>query len=186
MRLLLIDNGTSYLSQLTNLLKGHTFEIIKYSEIGLVDRNNFDAVVLSGGHDFPVKGNVEKLKEEIDFVGRTQLPIFGICFGFEVIAHVFGATLELMRKKEQGVIEIEIIKPELIFENIPNFKVFESHRWVVREPLGELVAIASSRDGIEAFKHKTKPIYGVQFHPEMFLEKTCGDEIFNNFINLVK
>ena len=40
------------------------------------------------------------------------------------------------------------------------------------------------KDGIEAIRHKTYLIYGVQFHPEMFVDKTCGDEIFHNFLRL--
>jgi anthranilate/para-aminobenzoate synthase component II len=43
-----------------------------------------------------------------------------------------------------------------------------------------------SKDGIEAIKHRTRPIYGVQFQPEKFIEPTCGRDIFNNFLKLEK
>jgi len=186
MKILIIDNGTSYLSQLENLLSDHSYQVVKYSEIDSINTDTFDATILSGGHDFPVKGNEEKLQKEIDFVKNSKKPIFGICFGFEIIASAFGAKLELMKSKERGIIDIEILEPDEIFSNIPNFQVFESHRWVVKEPASELIALASSRDGIEAIKHKTKPIYAVQFHPEVFVKKTCGDEIFQNFLNSIK
>jgi len=42
-----------------------------------------------------------------------------------------------------------------------------------------------SRDGFEVIKHSTKPVYGFQFHPEMFEDKTCGDEIFKNTLGLL-
>lgn len=185
MKILVIDNGTSYLSQLENLLSGHTFQVIKYSEIKDSNPNDFNAIVLSGGHDFPVDENDKKLQKEINLIKNSTKPILGICFGFEVIAHTLGAKLELMRLKEHGILDIQVVKPDKIFLNISNFKVFESHRWVVKEPVSEMVVLANSKDGVEAFRHKTKPIYAVQFHPEIFVEKSCGDEIFYNFLSIV-
>lgn len=186
MKILIIDNGTSYLPQLENLLSGHTFQVVKYSEIGTTNSDDFDAVVLSGGHDFPVSGNEERLQKEIDLVINSKKPLFGICFGFEVIARAFGARHEVMQNKEHGILDIQVVEPDEIFLNIPNFKAFESHRWVIKEPVKEMLVLARSKDGIEAFKHKTRPIYAVQFHPEMFVEKSCGDEIFHNFLNSIK
>ncbi len=186
MKALIIDNGTSYLSKLESLFHGNTVQVIKYSEISSSDINDYDCVVLSGGHDFSVEGNESRLKREVDFIKNCKKPIFGICFGFELIAKTFGVNLELMEKRERGILDIQIIEPDNIFLNIPNFQVFESHRWVIKEPVDEFIILARSKDGIEAIKHRTRPIYAVQFHPEMFLEETCGDECFRNFLYLVK
>lgn len=185
MRILIIDNGTSYLNRLKDLVDDRN-EVITYSEINQDNVKNFDAVVLSGGHAFPVVGNEDRLKKEIELVRNFQKPVFGICFGFELIVFAFGGELELMEKKECGILDIQVIEPDEIFSNIPSFSVFENHRWVVREPGEELIVLAKSKDGIEAVKHKTRSIYGVQFHPEMFVDKTCGDEIFHNFLNSIK
>jgi GMP synthase (glutamine-hydrolysing) len=182
MNILVIDNGTSYLPQLKKLLKNHQVSIQEFSGIQIEDANQYDAVILSGGHNFPINGNESKLEKEIELVKSTNVPLFGICFGFEIIAYCFGAELELMNKKEKGILDIDVIVPDVIFNQIPNFKVFESHRWVVKETSAQLIALAKSKDGIEAMKHATKSIYGVQFHPEMFVKKSCGDEIFLNFL----
>ncbi len=186
MKVLIVDNGTRHLQELQKLVTTHTFETIPFSKINKDTTKFFDAVILSGGYKFPVMGNESLLKKEIDFIETSEKPIFGICFGFELIAMIFGAKLKQMDKKEKGIIDIEILKPGGIFSNIPNFKVFESHRWVIETVGSQLVGLAKSKDGIEAIQHKTRPIYGVQFHPEMFVEKTCGDEIFNNFLDLIK
>ncbi len=186
MKVLIIDNGTSYLQQLENLLSKHAFQVIKYSEIGSVDLNDFDAIILSGGHAFTVEGHTAQLEKEIDLVKESTRPIFGICFGFEVIAQAFGAKLELMKSKEHGILDIEVIESDDIFLNINSFQVFESHRWVVKELPKDFISLARSKDGIEAIKHKTRPVYAVQFHPEMFTEESCGDEIFNNFLNIIQ
>jgi GMP synthase-like glutamine amidotransferase len=186
MKILIVDNGTSYLPQLITLLGDNIFHVVKYSEISFVIDNDFDAIVLSGGHDFSVSGNEDMFRKEMDFVKNSNKPIFGICLGFEIIASAFGAKLELMEKKERGILDIQITKPDEIFVNIPNFQVFESHRWVIKDPVDEFIVLACSKDGIEAIKHKTKSIYAVQFHPEMFVEKTCGNEIFHNFLYSIK
>lgn len=186
MKILVVDNGTSYLPQLKNILSRYDFSVIRYSDIENTAADDFNAIILSGGHDFPVNGNGERLKNEIAFINTTSKPILGICFGFEVIAYTFGATLELMQTKEKGILDIQAVEPDEIFSDIPNFNVYESHRWILKEPGNDLIVLARSKDGIEAIKHKSKPIYGVQFHPEMFVEKTCGDEIFHNFLKQVE
>ncbi len=186
MKLLIINNGTSYLPQLKSLLANHNCQVIKYTEIDTINTKDYDATILSGGHDFTVNGNEDRLSMEFDLVINSTKPILGICFGFEIIARAFGSTLVSLPSKEQGIIEIEVVEPNEIFLNIPNFKVFENHRWVIKDATKEISILARSKDGIEAFKHKTKPIYAVQFHPEMFVEKSCGAEIVDNFLNLVK
>ena len=186
MKILVIDNGTSYLSQLEYLLSGQDIQVVRYSEINTVDVKKFDAVILSCGHNFSVVGNEKKIEKELDLVKNSGKPIFGICFGFEIIAYAFGAKLEFMKNKEHGILDIQIVEPDDLFLNIPHFQVFESHRWVVKEPAHDLIILARSRDGIEAIKHRTKQIYAVQFHPEMFVKKTHGDKIFYNFLSLIK
>lgn len=186
MKILLINNKTKHLARLKKLLAGLPFEVIDYSDIDPDHAKKFDVIILSGGHDFPVIGNEKLLRKEIELVKTSKAKIFGICFGFEVIARAFGADLAPMRKTRRGLIDIKIVEPDEIFSNIPNFQVYEGHRWVVEKTNKNLVALARSKDGIEAVRHKTRPIYGVQFHPEMFVDKTCGDEIFYNFLKLIK
>lgn len=186
MRVLIIDNGTSYLPQLKNLLGDLLFEVIKYSDINVAYAKKFDVIILSGGHNFPVYGNEKLFQNEIDLIKTSKAKIFGICFGFEIIAHAFGAKLKSLQSKKRGIIDIEILNSDEIFLNMPNFQVYESHRWIVDKVEGDLVALVKSSDGIEAIKHKDRSIYGVQFYPEVFVDKTCGDEIFYNFLKLIK
>ncbi len=102
-----------------------------------------------------------------------------------MIADAFGAKLGRLPQKEQGILNIEVIEPDQIFLGIPNSQVFDNHHWAVRKLGHELIALARSKDGIEVIKHRAKLIYGVQFHPEMFIEQTCGNEILRNFLHLV-
>lgn len=186
MQILIIDNGTNYLEKLKTLVGDGFYHVATYSEVDLNGINEFDAIMLSGGHNFSVVGNTDKLEKEIEIVKQSNGPIFGICFGIELISSIFRAKLERLEKKEKGIVDIEVVCHDPVFQNIFDFKVFESHRWVVKESPNELTALAKSKDGIEAIKHKKRPIYGVQFHPEIFTDTTCGDEIFYDFISLVK
>ena len=186
MKILIINNGTKHLAQLKKMLIDLPFEVVNYSKIDADQAKDFDVIILSGGHKFPVHGNEKLLQKEIDLIKISRSKIFGICFGFEVIACAFGAKLKLLQNKERGIVNIKIIKTDKIFSKIPNFQVYEGHRWVIERVAGDLIALARSKDGIEAIKHKNRPIYAVQFHPEMFVDKTCGDAIFYNFLNLIK
>ncbi|MBP6865955.1 MAG: gamma-glutamyl-gamma-aminobutyrate hydrolase family protein [Candidatus Pacebacteria bacterium] len=186
MKILIINNETKHLGELQELLKKHEVSVVEFSALQNTDPDYFNAIVLSGGSMFPVLGNEEKLLRETNLVLNTPKPIFGICFGFELIAHLFGAELEAMSAKENGILEINVTEPSDLFLDIKNFQVYEAHRFVVKELPNSLVSLAESKDGIEAFRHKEKEIYAVQFHPEMFPDKTAGKDIFENFLKLVE
>ena len=63
------------------------------------------------------------------------------------------------------------------------FEVYESHRWAVRHVKDPLRAIALSEHAVEMLEHTTRPIVGLQFHPEHFINETTGDEIFFRAVN---
>ncbi len=67
MNILLIDNGTSYLSKLLQLLSNHSYQIVKYFNINTVNFEHFDATILSGGHGFSVMQNEGRFSKEVDF-----------------------------------------------------------------------------------------------------------------------
>lgn len=185
MKVLIIDNGTLNLEQLRKVINDSS-DVISYSQIKEKPTAYFDeytAVILSGGSTFPIVGNETILNDEISLIKNLNKPIFGICYGFELIAAAFGAELERKHNKVHGIIEMEVTQSDKVFKDIQNFNVYESHRWVVKEIPECLLALARSKDGIEAFKHKTLPIYGVQFHPEMFIDTTCGNKILLNFLS---
>jgi GMP synthase (glutamine-hydrolysing) len=173
MRILLIDNGTTLLNKLKQLIPGD--EIVHTYDDFDKDTNNFDLVILSGGSKYQLVRNENVFEREINFIRNTTKPVIGICFGYELITLAFGATLKELPENKKGIYEIEIIDEDLGTRKI---KVFESHRWVVDRLPGVFDVLAISEDGPEIIKHKEKFIYGLQFHPENFTEETEGDELF--------
>jgi len=173
MKILLIDNGTTLLNKLKLLIPGdeitHTYDDFD------ADTNNFDLAILSGGSKYQLIGNEDKFEKEIDFIKNTKIPIIGICFGYELIALAFGASLKELSEVKKGMYEVQVIDESL---GAGIIKVYESHRWVV-ERLPEIFKVlAVSEDGPEMIKHKDLPIYGIQFHPENLVEETGGDDLF--------
>ena len=170
------------MQELQKLLSSHTYEIVKLGSIDLSVIDRFDVIILSGSSKFPIFGNENLYGNEIDLIKNSTKPIIGICLGFELIAYVFGAKLERINKKTRGIIDISVVRLRELFLQLPNFSVFESHRWVVKKSPENFITLAVSKDGVEAFRHKNRKLYGFQFHPSVFMDKTCGDEIFNNLL----
>ncbi|MBU1164008.1 gamma-glutamyl-gamma-aminobutyrate hydrolase family protein [Patescibacteria group bacterium] len=185
MNILLIDNGTSRLTKLYDLLKGNKTTTIEFGKINSINIENFDLIILSGSKHISVIGNEHLYKNEIDIIKNTNKPIIGICLGFELIGYAYGVELLKMEKKEKGIIKLLVSEPNSIFSGLPNFQVYEAHRWVIKKTPDDFIELARSKDGVEAIKHKSRKLYGFQFHPEMFVEKTCGDEIFKNTLEVL-
>lgn len=182
MKILIINNGTVRIPELQELLKGHTYESVDLCNIDLSVIDKFDTIILSGSSKFPVFGNEDLYKDEINLIKNNIKPIIGICLGFELIANTFGAELERVDKKIHGIVDISVVSPSELFLHLPNFSVFESHRWVIKKSPESFDTLAISKYGIEAFRHKDQELHGFQFHPSVFVSKTCGDEIFNNLL----
>lgn len=186
MKILIIDNGSTYLNKLKHLTASHETTVKKYSSLVVADQTSYDLIILSGGHNYPVVDHDSVYQSEIDLIKHSPTPILGICLGFELIAHVFDATLTQISAKEKSILEIGKITQDPVLSGLSALKVFENHRFVVRDVGQHLVAIAGSVDGIEIIKHKDRLIYGFQFHPEMFRDETQGDELFANFVKIVE
>ena len=179
---LIVDNGTKHLRKLKQLLAGHDVRVVRWNTDINAAARNADLVVLSGSSLAPVRGHTRRYRRELAFIKTTKKPIIGICLGFELIATAFGASLKLLKQKRHGFITIVPLRRDIAFSARRPLRVVERHRWVVASVRVPLVPLARSADGIEAVHHRTRPIYGFQFHPELLVKKQTGDEIFRNTV----
>lgn len=183
-KILLVNNGTRYLKELRELFEGTFLQVTLPEDINPEVVKNCDAIVLSGGRGSPVVKGDSKFQKEIELIKQAPKPILGICLGFEFIAWAFGGKLTPIGTTVRGVIDIKITKPEdPIFENATDPGTFQSHRWAVTEVPADLIVLAESETGIEVVRHSRLPIYGVQFHPEMSPDGSCGKVLARNFID---
>lgn len=102
-------------------------------------------------------------KERFSWLKTTNKPVLGICAGMQLIATAFGA--KLANATEMGMTEITVrSKGSLLGDS--GFKAYELHNFAPELPAG-FVELANSASCIQAFVHKTKPLMGVLFHPEV-------------------
>ena len=172
MKTLIIDNGSSYINKLKRLLQA---KVVKWNQLYKVNFNGYGLIVLSGGHKLPVMWHGPEFANEIRIIKKIRKPIIGICLGSELIAHAYGAKLFKLNRREHRTIKI--------IQNKQIFRVFESHRWAIKQLPKNFIALARSKDGIEIFRHKSRPIFGIQFHPEVLLTKTDGRKLLTNILS---
>ncbi len=182
MRILLIDNETKYLKNIKASLRHHNIRVVKYTNIPK-DASTFDAIILSGGYRFSIHNHEKDYSKELKLIRTAKKPILGICLGFELICKAHDEKLEKLRVKETGIIKLKMLRNDKIFYGVNTLKVFENHRWRVKKTKN-LIALASSKDGIEIVRYRSRTVYGVQFHPEKFHDKTQGYRILKNFISI--
>lgn len=183
-RILLVNNKTIYDKALNLALKGYSYDEINFDEIDLNKSSKYDKIILSGGHGFRVMHPNKKCRTELLLLKKVKVPIFGICLGFELICRAYGTKIRTMKKYEKGSLKIEKIANDMLIKNTPqNFVVFENHHYIVTEVARNLIPLAMSKDGIEIIKHRTKPIWGVQFHPEDCRKDSPGRQILHQFLD---
>ena len=186
--ILLIDNYDSFVFNVEQYLKELTNEEVKTvrnDEITLegIRELNPDRIVLSPGPKHPKDSGIcLEILKNID-----NIPILGICLGHQAFGLVFGGKIERLELPLHGkTSEITVTdKNSILFKDMPEkFNVMRYHSlYVSEENLPEdLTVTAKSNDGIiMALEHRTKSIYGVQFHPESFFTE-YGKNIIRNFI----
>jgi GMP synthase (glutamine-hydrolysing) len=147
---------------------------------------SFDAVVLSGSPDMMSTSRAQrKFEREVDAVRDASVPVLGICFGHQLVAHAFGAKVVKDRRHVLGFVKTSPLDRQPLFEGLaPPVMLLESRWEVVKSlPAGfDLLATSEATD-VAAMKHARRPIYGVQSHPERSTRANPeGDMLVRNFI----
>ncbi len=142
-----------------------------------------DGIVLSGGA-LSLEGSEAPLGRVDDWIDAVDVPVLAICLGHEYLGRHFGGKL-LRTSPEFGSVDLVVDRADHpLFQGLPDrFRVWASHNDEVAEaPPGWTVLAHSAACKVEAMSHPTKPIWGVQFHPEV--EHTEGGrEIFRHFLD---
>jgi anthranilate synthase component 2 len=125
------------------------------------------------------------LLEVVDFY-HQKLPILGICLGHQAIGEFFGAHLVKAPYPMHGKISTIFCQKDILFNKLPNsFEVVRYHSLLLEKLPNSLSTIAhTTQREIMSIRHKTLPIWGVQFHPEAILTQ-FGLEILENWLENV-
>lgn len=186
MNVYVINNQSSSIEHLILLVRQSISEpiLINYNELDHKNINDDDIVILSGSHDYTAVWNGDIFKNEISIIRHHKGPLIGICLGHQLIAHTYGSHVHQLSKKARGLKMIEPTIETDLLDGINEAKVFESHNWSIKKINDPLIELATSDSGIEILKHKNKPTYGMQFHPEA-LDTGDGQLIFKRILSQI-
>jgi GMP synthase (glutamine-hydrolysing) len=185
--ILVLDFGGQYCHLISRRIReqGVYSEIvandIKPEEIKrLEEKFNVKGLILSGGPSSVYEPNAPKPDPRIL---DLELPILGLCYGHQLIAQIVGCRVEPAEQKEYGIAYVTIDKPVGVLKGLnKREKVWMSHGDTVFSIPAEFEVLAhSSNCPVAAFRHKEKPIYGLQWHPEVIHTKN-GEKMLHNFI----
>ncbi|MCU1470881.1 MAG: aminodeoxychorismate synthase, component [Glaciihabitans sp.] len=189
MRTLLIDNHDSYTFNLFQLIA----EVNQVEPLVLanddpmlpgLDLAEFDNVVVSPG---PGRPQVERdVGYAAEILRTTTLPVLGVCLGHQAIGFESGANIELAPQARHGHLTRVHHDGGDLFDAIPqDFVAVRYHSLRVAEPMpDQLLATAWAEDGvIMGLRHRHRPQWGVQFHPESIASE-YGHKLVANFRDL--
>jgi len=183
-RILIIDYGSQY----TQLIARRVREARVYSEIHPPTRTiewirewQPTGIILSGGPNSVYGEDVPTADPALLDVA----PVLGICYGMQLIAHLEGGAVERAGRREYGRAELRIDREAPLFSGFDRGEttpVWMSHGdHVDTPPDGYEVLASSDNTPVAAMRHRRRPVYGVQFHPEV-AHTPRGAEIISNFL----
>ena len=190
MRCLIIDNYDSFTWNLVHYATqvfGDEPIVVRndqYSWLELTERFAFDCVIVSPGPGSVV--NISDFHCSRDALKQDDIPVLGVCLGFQGLAHIYGAGIDLAPEPYHGRRSEIYHQRDAMFAHVPSpFAVVRYHSLVVTRPLpAELIVTAQTDSGlVMALRHRTLPKWGLQFHPESILTEH-GHRLISNFRDL--
>ena len=184
MRVVVVDNGGQWTHREWRVLRDLGAEASIVPNRTPSESINADAVVLSGGS--PRVGLDQQAMGFCgDYIDKLGIPVLGICAGHQFMALHLGGKAGPSAVPEFGKTMVTVVDEDDLFVGLPEtFVAWESHNDEVTElPEGFKLLASSETCNVQAMKHESRPLYGLQFHPEV--EHTDnGYEIFQAFLDV--
>jgi GMP synthase (glutamine-hydrolysing) len=154
-------------------------------------------IILSGQSHPWTEYTDDSLSGVFEVIREADAPLLGVCGGHQQIALAYGAPVGLMKRlepgegyqgalRERGFFDVET-DGEGIFRGLPRqLTVWHSHCDEVKElPEGFKLTASNQTCRIQAMKHASRPLFSVQFHPELYdAEHPQGQRVLENFLSL--
>lgn len=137
-------------------------------------------IIFTGGPNSAYKKDSPSISNEIFDLG---VPILGICYGYQLMAHILGGEVKKAEVSEYGKTKVKVDKESKLFKNCSlETNVWMSHTDCVFKIPENFKITANSKDcSITAMEWKEKKLYGVQFHPEV-VHSEEGEKMLSNFL----
>jgi anthranilate synthase component 2 len=187
--ILLIDNYDSFTFNLVHFLGdlGAACEVVRNDQLTVEEAmaRNPEAIVLSPG---PCTPNEAGICLDLIAAAAGRIPLLGVCLGHQAIGQAFGGNVVRAPAPMHGKISAVTHGGTDIFAGLPNpFDATRYHSLIVAQDgfPDALEATAHTGDIIMGLRHRTMPIFGVQFHPESIASQN-GHDILRNFLGIAR
>jgi len=181
------DSFTYNLVQQIERIAGSALRVLRNDafDVGELLAGRPRAIVVSPGPGTPARAG-----RIIDLIrANTTIPLLGVCLGHQAIGEAFGARIVRGAVPVHGKVTDVVHRGERLFRDCDSpMRTARYHSLVIdRETLPDDFAVdAETRDGVVmAVSHRTRPIFGIQFHPESY-GTTGGDQLIRNFLEVAR
>jgi GMP synthase (glutamine-hydrolysing) len=182
-RILVFDFGSQYGQLISRRVRDlNVFCQIVRHDISAqrVRELNPAGIIFSGGPASVYDKNAPTIDPAILQLG---IPILGICYGMQLVFHLLGCQVTPGRSREFGRAQCKIVQAEGLFADVPeDTVVWMSHGDQVQDSAGLFIPLAQTPTcPVAAARHRSLPIYGLQFHPEVS-HTPYGSHLLRNFL----
>lgn len=180
---LILTNGYRFISALENLIdEFDDYNVISLSQIDEIDLKDYSSIILAFSDIVVSDQKTDIYIENLDKIKTVDIPVLGIGVGHHLLGILYGASPAYQPYRD-GFEEISIIKDDPLFDKLPeDFSVSFNHTSTVAIPVNFELLASSDKSINEVMRHSEKPVYGIQFQPE--LSGNLGRIIIENFLNV--
>ncbi|MCT4592865.1 MAG: glutamine-hydrolyzing GMP synthase [Anaeromicrobium sp.] len=180
---LIVDFGGQYKELIARRVREANVycEVIPYTKaMEVIKERKPKGIIFTGGPNSAYLEDSPQIAEE---VFHMNIPILGICYGAQLMAHTLGGKVTKAETREYGRVELKLNHTKDIFKDIiDSSKCWMSHTdYIESIPEGFEIIATTEACPVAAMKHKEKSLYGVQFHPEVE-HSEYGFEMLRNFL----
>ncbi len=181
--IVILDFGAQYVQLIARRVReNHVHSVIVRPDITAeeVRAHNAVGMIFSGGPGSVYVEEDPRCRPEILEMG---LPILGICYGMHLACEMLGGKVGATQSREYGRTQLQVLSHETLLAHVPDVtSVWMSHGDIVSSLSPEFIPLATTENcPCAAVRHRSRPFFGVQFHPEV-THTPCGDQIIRNFL----
>ncbi len=179
---MILDFGSQYTQLIARRIREfHVFSVVLPCTVGLAQVQALapKGLILSGGpssvYDVDAPATDPKVLE-------MGVPVLGICYGLQFMAHHLGGTVEQAPRREYGHAEVEVVAESRLFRGLPGtIDVWMSHGDEAKELPEGFSLVARTENALAAIENVERGMWAVQFHPEVAHTRN-GTELLKNFV----
>jgi GMP synthase (glutamine-hydrolysing) len=179
----ILDFGSQYAQLIARRVREKgVYSLLVRPDISIdeLKKLNPRGLILSGGPSSVYDDGAPRCDPAIFELG---VPVLGICYGMQIGVQILGGQVKPAQAREYGRAKLKVISSDALVRGLPQeTTVWMSHGDQVHDLPPEFVALATTPTcPFAAARHKTRPFYGVQFHPEV-THTPRGEQLFQNFL----